>query len=81
MTANETVSAYLQALTKEFSSGQATEHTYRPVLKDMFTAITKLSVHNEPKGSEHGRPDFIFVNGNIPIAWVEAKDLHIDLGL
>jgi len=79
MTASETISAYLQALTKEFSSGQATEHTYRPALKDMFTAITKLDVHNEPKGSEHGRPDFIFVKGNIPIAWAEAKDLHIDL--
>ncbi|OIO54802.1 hypothetical protein AUJ46_02335 [Candidatus Peregrinibacteria bacterium CG1_02_54_53] len=79
MTASETVSAYLQALTKEFASGHATEHTYRPALKDMFTAITKLNVHNEPKGSSHGRPDFIFVKGNIPIAWAEAKDLHIDL--
>jgi len=79
MNAKEAVTAYLQAVMKEFASGHATEHTYRPALKDMFTAITKLNVHNEPKGSSHGRPDFIFVKGNIPIAWAEAKDLHIDL--
>ena len=46
----------------------------------MFSAVTKLTVHNEPKGSVHGRPDFIFTEkGNIPVAWAEAKDLHIDL--
>lgn len=80
MDEDTSVSAYLHALIKEFESGHATEHTYRPALKDMFSAVTKLTVHNEPKGSAHGRPDFIFTEkGNIPIAWAEAKDLHIDL--
>ena len=76
---SETIGVYLQKVQQALSSGHATEHTYRPALKDLFGAITALTVHNEPKRSQHGQPDFIFVKGNIPIAWSEAKDLHVDL--
>jgi predicted helicase len=70
---------YIADLQQAFQTGQATEHSYRPALRGLFEGITKLRVVNEPKGSAHGRPDFIFVKGDIPIAWAEAKDLHINL--
>lgn len=73
------VSEYLANIQAELSSGHAQEHSYRPALKSLFEKTTKLKVINEPKGSAHGRPDLIFVKGEIPIAWVEAKDLHINL--
>src|SRR3989338_11116826 len=73
------VSTYLANIQKELKTGQAQEHSYRPALKTLFEAVTKLRVVNEPKGSAHGRPDFIFVKGDVPIAWVEAKYLHVNL--
>lgn len=74
------VSQYLADIQRELKTGHAQEHSYRPALKTLFEALTKLDVVNEPKGSAHGRPDLIFVKDKeIPIAWVEAKDLHINL--
>jgi len=75
----DSISAYLLALRTAFESGHATEHTYRPALEKLFADITKLRVHNEPKRSEHGQPDFIFVKENVPIAWAEAKDITVNL--
>ncbi|MBI1813242.1 N-6 DNA methylase [Candidatus Peregrinibacteria bacterium] len=75
----EAVQQYLRHIEDEFKTGHAQEHSYRPALKAFFEAITKLRVVNEPKGSAHGRPDFIFVRGDVPIAWSEAKDLHVNL--
>lgn len=73
------VAAYLQAIQQELATGHAQEHSYRPALKTLFEQISKLRVVNEPKGSEHGRPDFIFLKGDIPIGYVEAKDIHVSL--
>lgn len=77
---HEAVTAYIGSIQREFATGHAQEHSYRPALKALFEATTKLEVVNEPKGSAHGRPDFIFFkNKKLPIAWVEAKDLHVSL--
>ncbi len=73
------VGLYLGKIQQELSTGHAQEHSYRPALKYLFESITSLRVVNEPKGSAHGRPDFIFVKGDVPIAWAEAKDLHVSL--
>ncbi len=73
------VGLYLEKIQQELSTGHAQEHSYRPALKELFEAVTGLRVVNEPKGSAHGRPDFIFVKGDVPIAWAEAKDLHVSL--
>lgn len=72
--------SYLSRIQASLTSGQATEHTYRPELRDLFVELTGLKVYNEPKGSEYGKPDFIFIHGeNIPVAYGEAKDMHISL--
>ncbi len=73
------VGLYLGKIQQELSTGHAQEHSYRPALKELFETVTSLRVVNEPKGSAHGRPDFIFVKGDVPIAWAEAKDLHVSL--
>ncbi len=73
------VARYLADIQKELLTGHAQEHSYRPALKTLFEEVTKLRVVNEPKGSEHGRPDFIFLKGEIPVGYVEAKDVHVSL--
>lgn len=77
------IASYLSKVAQSLASGHATEHSYRPELRDLFVALTKYNVINEPKGSEHGKPDFIFLSGQwaelFPVAYGEAKDIHVNL--
>ena len=77
------IQLYLSKIQSSLASGHATEHTYRPELRDLFADLTWLHIINEPKWSEHGKPDFIFLKGEwkdaFPIAYGEAKDMHIGL--
>ncbi|PIR54355.1 DNA methyltransferase [Candidatus Peregrinibacteria bacterium CG10_big_fil_rev_8_21_14_0_10_42_8] len=77
---SQVIQNYLTQIEGLLKSGQATEHSYRPALKDVFTEITQLYVVNEPKRSKHGAPDFIFVNSSeAPVCWAEAKDIGVSL--
>ena len=73
----QSIQSYLTKIQSTLASGHATEHTYRPALQELFENLTGYRIHNEPKRSEHGAPDFIFLDGMIPMAYAEAKDIHI----
>tara|TARA_R110001606_G_scaffold239423_1_gene387475 strand:+ start:223 stop:3453 length:3231 start_codon:yes stop_codon:yes gene_type:complete len=74
------ISEYLDRVIAQFKSGQATEHSYRPALNDLFQGIDPtLTVINEPKQSEGGVPDFMFQRDGVPIGWAEAKDIDKDV--
>jgi predicted helicase len=70
---------YLNKVIETYKSGHATEHSYRPAIQELFEKVTALKVHNEPKRSEFGAPDFVFVNKNIIVAYAEAKDINVSL--
>lgn len=40
---------YLQRIQATLASGNATEHSYRPELRDLFSELTEFHVINEPK--------------------------------
>ena len=71
------VSVFIQKVIETHSSGHAREHSYRPALKELFEKITSLNVINEPKRSEHGAPDFIFLKEKLVVAYAEAKDIDV----
>lgn len=74
------IAEYLDEVRKQYASGHATEHSYRPALHALFRSIDpKLTVVNEAKQSEAGIPDFLFLRGDIPIGWAEAKDIDKDI--
>lgn len=74
------IDKYLEKVRAQFASGQATEHSYRPALYELFQSIDpKLTVVNEPKKSEAGMPDFLFEREGVPIGWAEAKDVDKDV--
>lgn len=74
------IDQYLEKVRAQFASGQATEHSYRPALYELFQSIDpKLTVVNEPKKSEAGMPDFLFERDGVPIGWAEAKDVDKDV--
>ena len=65
----QNIESYLREVQNTLTSGQATEHSYRPVLKLLFESLFDYTIINEPKRSEHGAPDFIFQDGLISVAW------------
>ena len=71
---------YLKEIEKEFRSGQATEHSYRPALKSLVESFSnEIEAINEPKRRTFGAPDFIVRKREIPLGYIEAKDLGKNL--
>jgi len=74
------INEYLKQVKLLFSAGNATEHSYRPAFKDLLESLVKgISATNEPKRQKCGAPDFIIERKDIPLGYVEAKDIGIDL--
>lgn len=78
----DALKAYLAAVEQALKAGNATEHTHRPALKTLLEAIGGKDIRavNEPKQIDCGAPDFIVTRGVVPLGYVEAKDVGIDLG-
>ena len=72
-------SEFIKKVGEAYLTGHAREHAYRPALQGLFEAITGLRLVNDPKRSENGAPDFVFLNKNIVTAYAEAKDLNVSL--
>ena len=76
----QTVERYIAEVSKQFATGKATEHSYRPALASLLSELLpKYVVTNEPRRIDCGAPDYIISKGgssNIPVAFVEAKDVN-----
>ncbi len=75
-----TVTQYLEKVNTRFKSGISTEHTYRGDLQSLLeTMATDVQVTNEPSRIACGAPDYIITKKNIPVGYIEAKDIGVDL--
>ncbi len=71
-----TVQDYVEELNRRYKSGYSREHSYRGDLQSLLESILpEILVTNEPKRSDVGAPDYILTKGNIPVGYVEAKDI------
>jgi len=71
---------YLNEIQKNLNTRVSTEHTHRPALKTLIESIgVGLHVVNEPKKIECGSPDYIITRANVPVGYIEAKDVGTDL--
>ena len=69
---------YIEELNRQYRTGLAREHSYRPALKELLQSLLpKMVVTNEPARFECGAPDFIISRekDNLPVFFVEAKDV------
>ena len=67
---------YLTEVGRDLAAGNATEHTHRPALKALLIALDPdVRPVNEPKRIECGAPDFIVTRGDLPVGYIEAKDV------
>ena len=74
------VEKYLGAVIQKYKTGKTTEHSFRGDLQD-FVERTVIGVQaiNEPRRQKCGAPDYIIQNKNIPIGYIEAKDIDKSL--
>lgn len=80
----EILREYIKAIKKEFSTSQATEHSYRPALKTLLESLSPriIALNESQRITGVGMPDFTIMKRNdktIKIGWMEAKDLRVNL--
>lgn len=70
------INNYLSNLNARFKTGIATEHTYRGDLQTLLEVLAPGTMAtNEPARIKCGAPDYIITKKNIPIGYIEAKDI------
>ncbi|HOG35750.1 MAG TPA: DNA methyltransferase [Paludibacteraceae bacterium] len=67
---------YIDTINQKFKAGNATEHTFRGVLEQLIESIVPtIRATNEPKRQSCGAPDYILTKKDIPVGFIEAKDI------
>jgi len=75
-----TTQQYIDNLNKRFQTGISREHAYRGDLQLLLETILKdVHVINEPARIACGAPDYILMRKDIPVGYIEAKDIAVDL--
>lgn len=83
------IKTYIDEINKIYSSGEATEHSYRgefkrlceEVLNGQFSELrgldrqSRYQLINEPKRKIYGAPDYELLKGDTAIAFIEAKNI------
>ncbi len=77
---------YLNGIIAKFKTGKTTEHSFRGDLQDFVEKIAKdvqnnIQAINEPKRQKCGAPDYIVQTNNIPLGYIEAKDVDKSLDI
>ena len=71
---------YIEACNKQYVTGIAREHAYRPALQNLLEAvIPDITATNDPARIKCGAPDFILSRNEIDVGYIEAKDVGLDL--
>ena len=71
-----TIEQYVDNIGKRYKLGNATEHTFRGDLQQLIESlIPEIRATNEPKRQSCGAPDYILTKKDIPIGFIEAKDI------
>ncbi|MCR9181459.1 MAG: DNA methyltransferase [Flavobacteriaceae bacterium] len=71
-----TIEQYLATVNQRYKQGNATEHTFRGDLQQLLESLVPdIRATNEPKRQACGAPDYIIERKNIPVGFIEAKDI------
>ncbi len=74
------VQEYIDKLNTRFKTGISHEHSYRGDLQNLLESIApEILAINEPERIACGAPDYIITRRNIPVGYIEAKDIGADL--
>lgn len=71
-----TLEQYIDNINKRYKLGNATEHTFRGDLQQLIeNLVPTIRATNEPKRQSCGAPDYILTKKNVPVGFIEAKDI------
>jgi predicted helicase len=71
---------YAQDISKRFATGDAREHTHRGSLQNLIESLLPdILATNEPARISCGAPDYVLTRKKIPVGYIEAKDIGVDL--
>ena len=71
-----TTGNYIDNINQRYKLGNATEHTFRGDLQQLLESLVPtIRATNEPKRQSCGAPDYILTKKDIPIGFIEAKDI------
>ena len=73
---NEFISTYIKEINQLYQTGLTTEHSFRPALQRLLQDCTACTVINEQSHIDCGAPDLTLLSKQLPIAYIEAKDLE-----
>jgi len=76
---NQPIKIYSQEISRIYQGGDATEHSYRPALKQLIQSLGDVIATNEPKRVACGAPDFVVKQRECEIGHIEAKDIGVSL--
>ena len=72
--------SYIAACNKQYATGIAREHAYRPAFQNLLEAVIRdITVTNDPARISCGAPDFILSRHEIAVGYIEAKDIGHNL--
>lgn len=75
-----TIQTYLNTLNLRYKTGISREHTYRGDLQTLLmTLLPEILVTNEPSRVACGAPDYVLTRKDLPVGYIEAKDIGVDL--
>jgi hypothetical protein len=71
-----TIDQYIATINQRYKPGNATEHTFRGDLQQLIESLVPgIRATNEPKRQSCGAPDYILTKKDIPVGFIEAKDI------
>ena len=71
-----TIESYIDNINQRYKLGNATEHTFRGDLQQLIESLVpEIRATNEPKRQSCGAPDYILTKKDIPVGFIEAKDI------
>lgn len=80
---NDLVGSYIQSISSNFAYEQTSEMGYRTafetLIRGIFESINVKRIGHDDKAQQGNKPDFVVMKNDIPILYIEAKDIGVSL--
>src|SRR3989338_8205281 len=74
---------YISSISSKFTHKETSEMGYRTdfetLIKGIFESINVKRIDHDAKATKGNKPDFIVLKNDIPILYIEAKDIGVSL--
>lgn len=74
---------YIKNISQKYLDSQTSEMGYRTdfenLLQNIFTNEQKYRIHHDARSIGGNKPDFVILKNNIPLLYIETKNIGIDL--